>query len=71
MARINVNRLCNVVTGDDSTAYRSPAAPDAVAPQITIPRLRARLSVYDAKDLVECLREAVEWAEKEKNEVAR
>lgn len=63
MARIKINHACNVLTGDDSHAYRSPAHPTRVRPEITVPEFRARLSVADARALAENLMEAVAFAE--------
>jgi hypothetical protein len=61
MSRIRVNDLCNVLTEEDSTAYRSPER--AVSPQITVPSLRARLSIWEARALQAALAEAVWVAE--------
>lgn len=49
--------LCNVVTGEHSQAYRRPG--EEPAPEITIPSLRARLSIGVAKELAEDLLKAV------------
>ena len=55
MARIAYG-MCNVVTGDDSTSYRRPDSEPA--PQVTIPHLRARLTIDEAKALAEDLARA-------------
>jgi hypothetical protein len=55
--RIKVNDLTNVLTGDDTTGYRHPG--EAPRPQITIPHLRARLTVEEAGQLATALCEAI------------
>jgi len=49
MARIAYG-MCNVVTGDNSTSYRCSDNSEP-APQVTIPHLRARLTIHEAKAL--------------------
>lgn len=56
MARMKIQNLVNICTDDDSRAYRSANRP--VSPEITIPNLRARLSIEDARKLGEALLEA-------------
>ena len=51
MARIAYG-MCNVVTGDDSTSYRRSDNSEP-APQVTIPHLRARLTIQEAKALAD------------------
>ena len=63
VADIRVNDICRVKTGIDSNAFRSPSAPDKVAPQITIGTYRARLHLADARDLVADVAEAIQVAE--------
>lgn len=60
MARIAYG-MCNVVTGDDSTSYRRSDNSEP-APQVTIPHLRARLTIHEAKALAEDLVRAAEAA---------
>lgn len=57
MARIKVNALCNIVTEGESTAYRRPDG--RVAPQITVPSRRLRLSVDEARALADALAHAL------------
>lgn len=61
MARIHINNVCNVLTDDHSNAYRR--ADGTVAPEITVPTHRLRLSVRDARELASALTEAVQFAE--------
>jgi len=56
MARIAYG-MCNVVTGDDSTSYRRSDLSEP-APQVTIPHLRARLTIDEAKALADDLARA-------------
>lgn len=53
----------NVVTMEHSNAYVSPSKPDKVAPEITIPGLRARLSIEEARSLRDDLTKAIEYVE--------
>jgi hypothetical protein len=63
MARISVNSTCNVCTGDESKAYRSKGKEPAV--EITIPRFRVRLLVWEVRLLSQALQQAVDRAEEE------
>jgi hypothetical protein len=65
VARTAINSWCNIVTGDHSNAYRSPSPGRAVRPQITVPRLRLRLDIRDAKALGAALLEAADIAEEQ------
>ena len=65
MARIAIGSICNVLTGNDSQAYRSAHPAHKVQPQITIPRFRARLYISEAKELIVALKNAVQIAEEE------
>jgi len=56
MARIAYG-MCNVVTGDDSTSYRRSDNSEP-APQVTMPHLRARVTIHEAKALAEDLAHA-------------
>lgn len=60
--RHKVNDTCNVLTGDHSDAYRSYG--QEPAPQITVPHLRLRLSIYEAERLATALAEAVAEAKR-------
>ncbi len=44
--------MCNVVTGDDSTSYRRSDNSEP-APQVTIPHLRSRWTIHEARALAE------------------
>jgi hypothetical protein len=57
MARIHVNHHCNVCTGDDTKGYISPTREPR--PEITVPSLRLRLSIQEARELALHLTEAV------------
>lgn len=61
MPRIHVNNMVNVLTGDETKGYRSPGREPL--PEITVPSLRARMSISEAKKLVECLSEGIVIAE--------
>ena len=69
MAKIPVNPVCNVVTGEDSNGYISPGwRPGTPArPQITIPAHRLRLSINEAWEMSIHLQEAVEVAKREED----
>ena len=56
--RINVNPSCNVLTGEHTKSIYAKA-------EITIPSLRANLSIREARVLAEHLVEAVRVAEEE------
>jgi hypothetical protein len=60
--RIKVNVSCNVLTDEHSNAYRSPGR--VTAPEITVPSLRARMTVGEAERLARHLLEAVAVAKK-------
>ncbi len=64
--RIKVNVSCNVLTDEHSNAYRSPGR--VTAPEITIPSLRARMSVREAEVLAGHIMEAVAAAKKSEAE---
>jgi hypothetical protein len=56
MARIHVNPMCNVVTGEHSNRY-VPYGGEA-GPEITVPGLKLRLDPIYAKALADALIEA-------------
>ncbi len=62
MARIHVNTLVNIVTEEHNTAYVRHDG--TCSPQITVPSLRLRFDVTEAKQLADALLEAVEAASK-------
>lgn len=57
-----MNNMVNVLTGDETKGYRSPGREPL--PEITIPSLRARMSINEAKKLVEAIAQGIEVAEK-------
>lgn len=61
--RIKIANDCNVCTDEHSKAYQTPAR--GPAPEITIPTLRARLSIREAESLARDLTRAVAVAKKE------
>jgi len=64
--RLKVNSQCNVCTLEHSQAFRSYQRDPA--PQITVPHLRLRLSIDEAKTLAANLTEAITMAEKIQSE---
>lgn len=63
--RISVNSTCNVCTGEHSKAFRSKGKEPAV--EITIPRFRVRLHIWEVRMLITDLQQAVARAEEEES----